>query len=172
MQVQRIQQSPSFGMALKPKCSRKALESLDDNILKTLRVAKEELANTKVDLELVGENAEPRIVTPYAVYRGDFEPIIDEDTKYLKYLRIRTIVDSPKKYELAGKKEVLSVKMPSAVVAEKAYEDMQKAQNKYERAVEFTKILDDYFILYNKKNVLEKVETQTKDELISDILGA
>jgi hypothetical protein len=173
MRVQRVQQSQSFGM-LKPMCGRKALSNLDRNVLLFLRGAKEELANTAVDLELVGEKADPVVSTPYCAYTGDFIPVIDEDTKYLKYLRIKAVIARSDKYNLlvAGKEHLLSIKMPSAVAAEKAYADMQKAQNKYERAVAFTKILDDNFILQNKQNALENAANQPKDSIISDILGA
>ena len=173
MRVQKVQQSPNFGM-LKPMCGRKALSNLDRNVLLFLRGAKEELANTAVDLELVGEKADPVISTPYCAYTDDFIPVIDEDTKYLKYLKIKTVVARSDKYNLliAGKEHILSIEMPSAAAAEKAYADMQKAQNKYERAVTLTKILDDNFILQNKQNALEKAINKSKDTIISDILGA
>ena len=153
-------------MALKTKCPKVALERLDRDVLEFLKGAKADLANTKVNLELVGENAEPRIITPYATYTGEFLPVINEDTKYLKYLQVKTVLLQND----TDKKMTISVNMPNAVAAEKAYADMQKAQNKYERAVTLTKILDNYFVSKNKKDAIKLAKTQSKDELVNDLL--
>ena len=152
MRIQRIQ-SLQF-MALRydshaeKKLDKAKLRALEDN-----------LKDTKyTDMEIIGKEANPSIVTPYGKYSYYFTPI-SQDFDFASYLRVRTVWEGENIHNLVipGRSYVISIPMGSYDIRMN-YHKMKNAQDEYDRCAILTKILDEHFTRQKEINEMKEQE--------------
>ncbi|MBR1461166.1 hypothetical protein IJ596_05995 [bacterium] len=150
MRIQNVQ-ALSFG-ALRYNCSKSAI---NEEQRKKFDKIEQDLSDTQyVDMIIEGEKLKPVVKTPYGVYARDFIPVYQDDYLYTNYFKVRSVWEGPNMNEMLVPNKSYVLSIPTKIKDIPNYEKMVTANDKYERGAILTRILDNYFIEYEKKNNL------------------
>ncbi len=175
MQVNNVQSSQNFGMALKIKCSSKDLEAAGAKVLNELSKAGEELAGTEYwDLEvLAGENPESlryRINGRHCAnaYIGS---VRGKNVPHNEFLTIKSTWDGTDNINGKKKGEACEtvMKLANKEAAIKAY-DALDTYNSLENAIAATKVLEEWTTFQNSQKTILNMQNEETKKAAADLL--
>ena len=145
MQINNNYSSPNFGMALKIKPeAMQALKKAPIETLETLEKIGDNLKDTKFYHLEIGEQASPRITSPYANKYSDVFEVEKPKELYPEFLPFKSIWDGT---EISGMKKGDPfegvIKYSSEKAALEAYNKINSANSKLEKAALLTRELDN-----------------------------
>lgn len=143
MYVNKVQQSPNFGMALRIKPQAvKALKQLSRKEVESLQKVGEMLKNTKYYNLEIGEGGTRIITAPYGNnYKGGCFECIQPQDEYLELKACLINKESLSSTKPEGKYKIM-VKFPDQNAAASAYKDISETTSFVEKDAKIVKYLD------------------------------
>ncbi len=169
-QINNNYSSPNFGMALRIKPeAMQALKKAPMETLESLEKIGDNLKDTKHYHMEILKDLEPRITSPYAnKYRGSFEVLRPSENRDSDILTFNTIWDGTEMYCNKGDKVQEAILYASKEAALEAYQRIQAAPTRLEKAALLTRELDNREIERvaqekAKKELAEAIENKAND---------
>lgn len=170
MQVNNVQQSPNFGMALRIKPSAvDALKTFSRGEIEKLQKAGQALKDTKYYHLEIGENGERKIVSPYAnKYKGGSFMVKEPSDEFLKFNATwagRESRDLKPGHEYNG-----CIKFFDKEFAKSAYAAIKEASG-VERDVKMIKYLDAREIQKAAEEEARRAEAKEISNMVDDLFA-
>lgn len=170
MQVNNVQQSPNFGMALKIKPSAvDALKTFSRGEIEELQKAGEALKDTKYYHLEIGENGERTVVSPFAnKYKGGSFYVKEPNDEFLKYSASWEgceLGDLKPGHEYNG-----CIKFINEEAAKSAYSSIKEASG-VERDVKMIKYLDAREMARAAEEEAKRAEAKEISNMVDDLFA-